>query len=148
MLIHSKSISVERLNVCSYTIPTDFPESDGTIEWDHTTIIIVEAQAGGQRGIGYTYAANATATLIHDVLASIATALDALSPRAAYMAMWRAVRNLGRPGIASTAISAVDCALWDLKARLLQVPLTTLLGHVRTGAAIYGSGGFTSYSDE
>jgi L-alanine-DL-glutamate epimerase-like enolase superfamily enzyme len=61
--------------------------------------------------------------------------------------MWRAVRNLGRPGIASTAISAVDCALWDLKARILQVPLSTLLGQVRDGAAIYGSGGFTSYTD-
>jgi L-alanine-DL-glutamate epimerase-like enolase superfamily enzyme len=54
---------------------------------------------------------------------------------------------LGRPGVASTAISAVDCALWDLKARILQVPLTTLLGQVRDGAAIYGSGGFTSYTD-
>jgi L-alanine-DL-glutamate epimerase-like enolase superfamily enzyme len=46
------------------------------------------------------------------------------------------------------AISAVDCALWDLKARILDVPLVTLLGQVRTGAPIYGSGGFTSYSDQ
>lgn len=45
------------------------------------------------------------------------------------------------------AISAVDCALWDLKARLLGVPLVTLLGQVREGAAIYASGGFTSYTD-
>ena len=148
MLIHPKSISVESLNVSSYTIPADLPESDGTIEWDHATIIIVETGAAGQHGIGYTYAANATATLIHDLLVSVVTGMDALSPGAAYIAMWRAVRNLGRPGIASTAISAVDCALWDLKARLLQVPLTTLLGQVRTGAAIYGSGGFTSYSDQ
>ena len=71
MLIHPKSISVESLNVSSYTIPADLPESDGTIEWDHATIIIVETGAAGQRGIGYTYAANATATLIHDLLASV-----------------------------------------------------------------------------
>jgi L-alanine-DL-glutamate epimerase-like enolase superfamily enzyme len=147
MSIHSDAISVESIHVSAYTIPTDFPESDGTIEWDHTTIVIVEARAAGQYGIGYTYAGNATATLIHDLLASIVIGLDALSPNAAYMEMWRAVRNLGRPGIASTAISAVDCALWDLKARILQVPLSTLLGQVRDGAAIYGSGGFTSYTD-
>jgi L-alanine-DL-glutamate epimerase-like enolase superfamily enzyme len=46
------------------------------------------------------------------------------------------------------AISAVDVALWDLKANLLNIPLVTLLGAVRTAVPIYGSGGFTSYSDE
>ena len=61
--------------------------------------------------------------------------------------MVAAIRNLGRAGIASMAISAVDAALWDLKARLLKLPLATLLGTVREAAPIYGSGGFTSYSD-
>jgi len=46
------------------------------------------------------------------------------------------------------AISAVDNALWDLKARLLDIPLVTLLGSVREAVPIYGSGGFTSYSQE
>jgi L-alanine-DL-glutamate epimerase-like enolase superfamily enzyme len=46
------------------------------------------------------------------------------------------------------AISAVDCALWDLKAKMLDIPLVSLLGQVRQGATIYGSGGFTSYSDQ
>jgi L-alanine-DL-glutamate epimerase-like enolase superfamily enzyme len=57
-------------------------------------------------------------------------------------------RNLGRAGIVSMAISAVDVALWDLKARLLNLPLVTLLGPVRKSVPIYGSGGFTSYSDD
>ena len=57
----------------------------------------------------------------------------------------REVRNLGHPGICAMAISAVDGALWDLKARLLGVPLVTLLGAVRDGVPVYGSGGFTSY---
>jgi L-alanine-DL-glutamate epimerase-like enolase superfamily enzyme len=142
-----EKILVTNLRVSAYTIPTDFPESDGTLEWDRTTLVLVEAEAGGKCGLGYTYADHATATLVRDTLAEVATGLDALSPPAAYDAMWRHIRNLGRPGICSNAISAVDCALWDLKARILDLPLVSLLGQVREGAPIYGSGGFTSYSD-
>jgi L-alanine-DL-glutamate epimerase-like enolase superfamily enzyme len=60
--------------------------------------------------------------------------------------MVRSIRNLGRPGIASMAISAVDVALWDLKARLLNTSLLGLLGKIRDHVSVYGSGGFTSYS--
>lgn len=143
----TESAIVEALTVESYTVPTETPESDGTLEWDRTSIVIATATAGGEQGMGYTYADSATATLIHEVLAGVVRGMDALSPTAAYMAMWQRIRNLGRPGVASMAISAVDCALWDLKARLLKVPLVSLLGEVRAGAAVYGSGGFTSYTD-
>jgi L-alanine-DL-glutamate epimerase-like enolase superfamily enzyme len=135
------------IKVSHYTVPTDFPESDGTLTWDKTTLVLVEASGGGRRGIGYTYADEPTASVIHDLLGEVVAGMDAMSPPAAYQAMWQRVRNLGRPGICSMAISAVDCALWDLKARLLNLPLVTLLGQVREGAPIYGSGGFTSYSD-
>src|ERR1051326_3934601 len=144
---HSQSVPISRLEVKSFTIPTDFPESDGTLEWDRTTIVLVRVSGGGKEGLGYTYADTATASLIHDPLAPYIKGMDAMSPPAVYMAMWRRVRNLGRPGVCSMAISAIDCALWDLKARLLEVPLVTLLGQVREEAPIYGSGGFTSYSD-
>jgi len=144
----SSNIALGRIQVSSHTIPTDFPESDGTIEWDKTTIVIVEAFAGGKSGLGYTYADTATAELIQKKLTEVVNGADALSPQAAYMKMWRSVRNLGRAGICSMAISAVDCALWDLKARLLDVPLVTLLGQQRDAALVYGSGGFTSYSDK
>ena len=136
------------LHVASYTVPTDFPESDGTLEWQKTTLVVVVADSGAEQGTGYTYANHATAELTRNLLAEAVADADVMSPMAAYMTMWRRVRNLGRPGICSMAISAVDCALWDLKARLLKVPLVTLLGQVRDGAAVYGSGGFTSYSDK
>ena len=141
------SVPIERVSVESYTIPTDQPESDGTYEWDHTTIVIVTVDAGGKHGLGYTYANNETGELIEKTLQKAIRGADALSPQAIYMAMWRRVRNLGRPGICSMAISAVDCAVWDLKARLLGIPLVTLLGQVRRGATVYGSGGFTCYTD-
>jgi L-alanine-DL-glutamate epimerase-like enolase superfamily enzyme len=54
------------------------------------------------------------------------------------------LRNIGRPGVASTALSAVDCALWDLKGKILNLPLMKLWGACRDGAEAYGSGGFTN----
>jgi len=141
-------VAVDQIAVSHYTVPTDFPESDGTLEWDRTTMVLVQASGGGKVGIGYSYADSATATLIHETLAEVVKGGDAMSPPAAYGQMWRRIRNLGRPGICSMAISAVDCALWDLKARLLGIPLVVLLGQVREGAPIYGSGGFTSYSNQ
>lgn len=139
-------VPIERIEVSAYTIPTDFPESDGTLAWDSTTLVLVEAVAGGERGLGFTYAGTASARLVHDRLAEVVRGRDALALAGAWAAMISAVRNLGRPGIASTAIAAVDTALWDLKARLLGLPLVRLLGAVRESVPVYGSGGFTSYS--
>ncbi|HKW17314.1 MAG TPA: enolase C-terminal domain-like protein [Terriglobales bacterium] len=144
----SLQVPVESLQVSTYTVPTDSPESDGTLEWNKTTLVVVHAAAGGERGMGYTYADESTAHLIHSTLAEVAKSCDAMSPPCAYAQMWRRVRNLGRPGICSMAISAVDCALWDLKARLLELPLVTLFGQIHSGAPIYGSGGFITYSDD
>lgn len=128
-------------------MPTDFPESDGTLEWNSTTLVVVQSYGGGKSGLGYTYANSATATLIRDLLSEVVHGQDAMAPASSWNAMVSRIRNLGRPGIVSMAISAVDIALWDLKARLLNLPLATLLGTVRESVAIYGSGGFTSYSD-
>jgi L-alanine-DL-glutamate epimerase-like enolase superfamily enzyme len=137
---------VESLRVAAYTIPTDFPESDGTFAWDSTTLVLVEASAAGQTGIGFTYAGTASARLIRDQLAGAVCGHDALDVPGVWESMVRAVRNLGRPGVASTAIAAVDAALWDLKGRLLDLSLVSLLGAVRDAIPVYGSGGFTSYS--
>jgi L-alanine-DL-glutamate epimerase-like enolase superfamily enzyme len=146
--LRSSSVPIERIDVSAYRMPTDSPESDGTYEWDSTTMVLVEAVAGGRTGLGYSYADTATAQLVHDLLANVVKGRDAMGVPGAYAAMVAAVRNLGRPGIASMAISAVDVALWDLKARLLDVALVTLLGAVRDAAPVYGSGGFTSYAPE
>ncbi len=139
-------VPIERLEVASYTIPTDLPESDGTLEWNQTTIVLVHAHAGGRTGMGYSYADEAAAKLIHSKLAKSVQGRDALDIPGCSQAMWHEIRNLGHPGITAMAVSAVDCALWDLKARLLDVPLVRLLGRVREGAPVYGSGGFTSYT--
>ena len=139
---------VERLDVTAYTIPTDEPESDGTLEWDSTTIVVVEAHADRCAGLGYTYCDAAAAEVISSQLTGVVEGEDAMDVRAAWLRMGAQVRNAGRPGIGFCAVSAVDQALWDLKARLLDVPLVVLLGAAHDDVPIYGSGGFTSYSDE
>ena len=130
----------------AYTVPTDKPESDGTFEWSSTTIVIAEVTAGGVTGMGYTYSSPAAAAVIREHLASAVTGCDAMIISTAWDRMVHAVRNIGRPGIAAAAISAVDNAIWDLKSKLLELPLVALLGAVRTNVPVYGSGGFTSYS--
>jgi len=138
---------VDAVTAAVYQIPTDAPEADGTISWTSTTMIVVRAHADGRIGTGWTYGAAAAGSLINDKLAAIVTGRDAMDVMGSYDAMSRAARNLGRLGIAACAISAVDVALWDLKARLLDLRLARLLGQVRDGVPIYGSGGFTSYDD-
>ena len=101
-----------------------------------------------RQGIGYSYADVATGKLIESLLADVVKGMNAFDVPGAHAAMLHKIRNLGRPGIASMAISAVDNALWDLKARLLDCSLLDLLGAARESAEIYGSGGFTSYSIE
>jgi L-alanine-DL-glutamate epimerase-like enolase superfamily enzyme len=139
--------AVEKIEVAAHTIPTDGPESDGTLEWDSTTIVIVRAHAGGRVGLGYTYTHDAAARLIEDKLAPLVRGFDVVEGdlSRAWHQLGQSLRNIGRPGIGFMALSAVDIALWDLKARLLGQPLSDLLGGVRDEAAIYGSGGFTSY---
>ena len=139
---------VTGLEVSAYTIPTETPESDGTLEWSSTTIVVAEVQAGGARGIGYTYGHVATASLIDSVLADVVRGRDAMNIAAVHEDMRRALRNIGRPGVGMMALSAVDVALWDCKARLLSQPLVALLGSVRPSVPCYGSGGFTSYTVE
>jgi L-alanine-DL-glutamate epimerase-like enolase superfamily enzyme len=141
-----QEVAVEDLEVGAYTVPTDAPEADGTLEWNATTIVVVHARAGGHSGIGYTYADASTATLVRTKLADVVSGMDAFAPQAAWAAMVRAIRNLGRPGISSMAIAAVDSAIWDLKARILELPLCRLLGMAHDSVPVYGSGGFTSYS--
>jgi L-alanine-DL-glutamate epimerase-like enolase superfamily enzyme len=142
------SVPVEELKAVAYTVPTDEPESDGTLTWSSTTLVLVELSGGGQTGLGYTYGDSSIAVLARDRLGEVVKGQDVFSNAACWAALARTVRNVGRPGLVSMAIAAIDAALWDLKGRLLNLPLATLLGPARGRVPVYGSGGFTSYSTE
>ncbi|WP_426752734.1 enolase C-terminal domain-like protein [Myxococcus sp. Y35] len=145
---HREAVPIERCEVQAYEIPTDAPEADGTAEWTRTTLVVVELTAEGTRGLGYTYADASAAGLIHRTLIPLLQGHDVMDVPARMLSLLRRVRNTGRPGLVAMALSAVDVALWDTKARLLDLPLVRLLGAVRKSAPVYGSGGFTSYPIE
>ena len=139
------NIKITRISAVSYTIPTDEVESDGTLSWDATTMVLVRAEGGGETGLGYSYCHKSVAGLINDKLASLVQDLPAMNLPAIWQTMVHGCRNYGDSSLLMMAVAAVDNSLWDLKARILGLPLVTLLGGARRSVPIYGSGGFTSY---
>lgn len=140
--------NIQCAEVAAFIFPTETPESDGTAEWSSTTLILVRLEAQGLAGLGYTYAHESCVPLIRKTLFPIVRGKSPFSIASLWNEMNASVRNFGRNGIASSAIAAVEIALWDLKARLLNLSLVNLLGAVRDKISIYGSGGFISYSEE
>jgi L-alanine-DL-glutamate epimerase-like enolase superfamily enzyme len=146
--VQRTDVAVERVDVAAFRVPTaTAEESDGTLTWDSTTLVAVELHGGGATGLGYTYCHPAAAQVVETKLAKIVEGADALMPQATWAQMQVATRQMGHAGIAAMAISAVDVALWDLKARLLGVCLADALPRYRESVPAYGSGGFTSYDD-
>lgn len=127
------------------TIATDGPESDGTLEWTDTTIVLARVHARGEAGLGYTYADASAAGLIEGKLGPVLEGRDPMATAACWDAMHAALRNAGQAGAGAMALSAVDLALHDLRARLLGVPVAQSLGAAREAVAIYASGGFCSW---
>ena len=130
----------------AFEVPTDRPESDGTLAWTSTTIVVVDiCGSDGVAGLGWTYAHPAAVSLIESKLAETVTEAGTDDPRSIWPQLVGAVRNIGRQGIAALAISAVDIALWDLRARRHGLPVVDLLGRHHTSVRGYGSGGFCTY---
>ena len=131
----------------AYTIPTDAPEADGTIAWNSTTLVVVELHAASAMGIGYTYAHRTAAIVARELIEKHCINQNAVDINAIFAAMRKSQRNYGAEGIGATALSAIDIALWDLKSKLFKQPLSSFLGPMRKAAPVYGSGGFTTYTD-
>ncbi len=140
--------SVTEVRAAAYEVPTDLPESDGTLAWDSTVLVVAEVTAGDTTGLGYTYAHQGAVPIIERKLADAIKDHDAFDVASATATMMHETRNLGVTGLVAMAISAVDIALWDLKSRLLDIPLVVALDAVHPATPIYGSGGFTSYDDK
>ena len=138
---------IDDITTAVYTFPTEEPEADGTLSWKATTAVTVTVEAGGRRGLGWTYSSSAAAEVVRDKLADAVRGRGAFELPANWEAMHRACRNIGTQGLVMQAMSAVDIALWDLKARLLDVSVAALVGQGDRPVPIYGSGGFTTLTD-
>ncbi|MGW0496012.1 enolase C-terminal domain-like protein [Streptomyces sp. NPDC003007] len=139
---------IDAVDVHAFEVPTDGPdgrEQDGTLEWDSTTMVLVRVHAGGRSGLGYTYGDVSVASFVVSKLAPLLDGQEVTAPPALWHRMGVQIRNAGRPGVGAMAVSAVDVALWDLKARLLDLPLVRLLPVHHDRVPVYGSGGFTNY---
>lgn len=143
----NSSLRIHNSRATAYTVPTDAPEADGTFSWEQTTLVLVELEAGDAHGLGYTYSHAVTAPLARDLMEHAVEGADPFTIPAIFKRIRELQRNYGSEGIAATALSAIDIALWDLQAKLLGQPLVNLLGRVRDSTPVYGSGGFTTYSD-
>jgi L-alanine-DL-glutamate epimerase-like enolase superfamily enzyme len=144
--------TIDRVSAAAYRIPTTWHgepvgEADGTLSWDATTMVVVEAHAGDRTGTGWSYTSSAATALVGEMLAGEVEGRSPFDVPALLDAMVRRFRNAGRPGLVSAAIAAVETALHDLRARLLATSLATLLGRFREDVPVYGSGGFTSWDD-
>lgn len=139
-------IPIEKVDLAAYTIPTDAPEGDGTFRWESTTLIVCEVHAADRIGLGYTYGNQATALVAAHLAEKCLLHQPVVNIPDLHTALVSQVRNDGSRGIASMAISALDIALWDLKAKLLQCSVLDLFGAARSSVTAYGSGGFTTYS--
>ena len=116
---------ITQVRAAAFRVPTDGPEADGTLAWDSTVVVVLHVEAGGIAGLGYTYGAPEAASVINATLAPILAGKHVWNISWAHHCMCRHLRNIGASCIAATA---VDVALWDLKARLLDLPLASLLG--------------------
>jgi L-alanine-DL-glutamate epimerase-like enolase superfamily enzyme len=139
-------VPIEEIEVSAYKIPTDAPEADGTLQWNSTTLVLVEIKAANKKGVGYTYADESTAFLIEHKLKDLILHKNVLDIQGINSFLVQQIRNSGTGGITMMAISAIDNALWDLKSKIFDVPLCRLLGQVKDSMLVYGSGGFTSYN--
>ena len=138
---------IERVTTEVRRFPTPYPEADGTLQWDATTAVTVTLEADGVIGLGWTYSSPAAAAIIEHHLSPAINGRDVADIEAGWQAMHRQGRNFGTRGLYMQAMSAVDIAWWDLKARSMRCALTTLLGRCHERVRVYGSGGFTTLTE-
>jgi L-alanine-DL-glutamate epimerase-like enolase superfamily enzyme len=143
-------IAAIRVHLVSAPVEGGF--ADATRKVESLGFVIVRViTAGGQEGVGITYhevGGEATAELIRRNIAPRLTGRDPLATEVIWQELFHYLRGVGRKGLTYCALSAVDIALWDLKGKILGLPVYKLLGGNRTHVPVYASGGWTSYSDD
>lgn len=138
------------VHLVSTQVKGGFQDATRNVEMIGYTIVRITTDQGLE-GFGVTYhevGGEATKSLIINNIAPKLIGRDPLETEVIWQEMFHYLRGIGRKGLMFCALSAVDIALWDLKGKIFEIPLYRLLGGNKTKIPVYGSGGWTSYSDE
>ncbi len=137
-------MKIERVKTAYYRLPLEPMGDAGHGAIDTEELITLELHAEGLTGRGYSYTigrgGRAVLSLIDQDIAPMILGQDATDIRALWDLMWRRLLYVGRGGLASFAIAAVDVALWDLRGVREGEPLYALLGAEAREIPAYGSG--------
>jgi L-alanine-DL-glutamate epimerase-like enolase superfamily enzyme len=114
--------------------------------------VVVEIHAGGVSGVGYTFAFRefdvAAVREVATHLAGVLVGSDADDVAALHRRMWAEINFSGPDGLATMAASALDIALWDVRARRRGVSMSRYLGAPPTARRMYGSGGSLALTED
>jgi len=137
-------MSIAAISARTVRVPLERPVRTSNLVIDAREFVIAEVRADGGAvgyGFGFTRDGLVAATIEHN-LAPLLLGTDPLLNEHAWASMYGATRYLGRRGVVMRAISAVDIALWDLKGKLLGVPVWRLLGGHKRRVPAYVAGGY------
>ena len=139
-----------KVHLVSMPITAGFADATRKVEMIGYTIVRVTTEDGIE-GFGVTYhevGGEATKVLIEKNIAPRLIGKDPFETEVIWQDMFQYLRGVGRKGLMFCALSAVDIALWDLKGKIIDMPLYRLFGGNQTEIPVYGSGGWTSYDDD
>jgi len=148
-MVHHKIKKVE-VNLVPAPVPSGFSDATRDVEMIGYTIVRITTDQGLE-GFGLTYhevGGEATKCLILNDIAPKLIGMDPLQNEVIWQNFFHYLRGVGRKGLMFCALSAVDIALWDLKGKILGLPLYRLMGGNKNKVPVYASGGWTSYCDE
>ncbi|MEO0797979.1 MAG: mandelate racemase/muconate lactonizing enzyme family protein [Pseudomonadota bacterium] len=129
-----------------FRIPLDVPLTDSThgVMTAFEVVTIRVTDADGQEGIGYTYTTGHNGGAIADIsrreIPELIVGLDADAIEKIWETVWWGQHYGGRGGPTVLALSALDIALWDLKAKRANLPLWKLLGGYDPAVPCYAGG--------
>ncbi len=126
------------------TLPVALSDSTHGIIESFELITARVRDGDGAEGVGYTYTVGTGGAAVRALLArDVAPRLagrEAEDIEALWQLMWWALHYGGRGGAQALAISAVDMALWDLRARRQGAPLWRVLGGFDPRVPCYAGG--------
>ena len=146
----SHKISKVQVHLVSTPVTAGFADATRQVETIGFTIVRLTTDQGLE-GFGITYhevGGEAAKALIERNMAPRLMGRDPFETEVIWSEMAGYMRGIGRKGLMFCALSAVDIALWDLKGKIVGLPLYKLLGGAERRIPVYASGGWTSYSDE